>query len=116
VHDKSPQAAVQQPEALTPGELEPLWRLERHASWLQIAAMVTFLLAAAGARQGDDLAWLAAVLLAVALLLLAAATILQVRLRCPRCRGWLRSGILRALPDKCPKCGVAFPREPSGAG
>jgi hypothetical protein len=105
-----------QPEPLTRAELEPLWRKERQVSWLQIASMVSLLLAGVIAQRIGTLAWLAGPLLAGALMLLLAASVLQVSTHCPRCRTWLRARILRVLPDKCPGCGVEFPREPAANG
>ena len=97
---------------LTRAELEPLWRRERWMSWLQIAAMAGFLLAAAVAQRGGTAAALATPLLVGAVMLLGAGAALQVGTRCPRCRAWLRGKIFRMLPDKCPHCGVDFPRQP----
>jgi hypothetical protein len=104
------QAPMPQAEPLTQAEVEPLWRRERQVGWLQIAAMAALLLAGVSAQRIGT--WLANALLAGALLLLVAATVLQVRSRCPRCQTRLRGKILRILPDRCPACGVAFPRQP----
>jgi hypothetical protein len=109
-------ARMQQPAPLTRAELEPLWRRERQVSWLQIAAMAGLLLAGVLAQRVGTLAWAAGPLLAGVLVLLVAASVLQVRTRCPRCRTWLRGKLLRILPDRCRGCGVEFPREPSGGG
>ena len=110
------QATMQQPEPLTHAELEPLWRRERQGSWLQIAAMAGVLLAGVIAHRYGALAWLAHPLLAGALALLGAGAVLQVRTRCPRCRTRLRGKLFRMLPDKCPGCGIDFPRQPSARG
>jgi hypothetical protein len=99
-----------QAEPLTQAELEPLWHRERQVSWLQIASMVGLLLAGVSAQRIGT--WLANPLLAGTLILLVAATVLQVRSRCPRCQTRLRGKLLRMLPEKCPACGVAFPRQP----
>ncbi len=107
---------MRQPEPLTLAELEPLWRKERRVSWLQVASMVGLLLAGVIAQRITTLAWLVPPLLAGALMFLFAAAVLQVRTHCPRCRTWLRGKLLRMLPDKCPGCGVVFPREPSANG
>jgi hypothetical protein len=103
-------------EPLTPGEMEPLWRWERQVSWLQVTAMGGLLLAGLAANRFSDLAWLNRTLLAGAIVLLLAATVLQVGARCPRCRTRLRGKVLRLLPDRCAVCGVAFPRPPSASG
>jgi hypothetical protein len=110
------QATLRPPEPLAREELEPLWRRERQVSWLQIAAMAGLLLAGVLAQRVGTLAWAAGPLLAGVLVLLVAASVLQVRTRCPRCRTWLRGKLLRILPDRCRGCGVEFPREPSGGG
>jgi hypothetical protein len=107
---------LRHPEPLTHTELQPLWRRERQTSWLQIAAMACFLLGGAIAQRAGSLAYLGHPVLAGAVLLLVAATVLQMRTRCPRCRTRLSGKILRILPDKCPRCGVVFPRQPSANG
>jgi hypothetical protein len=107
------QATTPAPEPLTRAELEPLWRRERQAGLLQIAAMAGFLLAGVVAHRGGAVAWLASPLVAGALVPLGAGALLQVSLRCPRCRTWLRGKLLRMLPDRCPHCHVGFPRQPS---
>jgi hypothetical protein len=114
VQNETGPATLAQPEPLTRAELEPLWRRERHVGWLQIAGMVGLLLAGWIAQRDATLTWLAHPLLAGALALVGAGALLQVRVHCPRCRARLRAKILRMLPDKCPQCGVVFPRAPRG--
>jgi hypothetical protein len=116
VQGETGQAAMQKLGPLTHAELEPLWRRERQVSWLQIAAMAGVVLAGAIAHRYDALAWLAHPLLAGALALLGAGAVLQVVTRCPRCRIRLRGKLFRMLPDKCPGCGVDFPRQPLASG
>jgi hypothetical protein len=106
------QPTLHRPEPLTQAELAPLWHRERQVSWLQIAAMACFLLAGVIGQRAGTLTYLAHPLLAGSILLLVAASVLQVRTRCPRCRTWLRGKLLRMLPDKCSGCGVEFPRQP----
>jgi len=107
------QATRPQPEPLTRAELEPLWRRERQVSWLQIAAMAGLLLAGWLAQRNEAYMWVVQPMLVVALALLLAGAGLQMATRCPRCGSWLRGKILRMIPNKCPQCGVDFPREPS---
>jgi hypothetical protein len=97
---------------LTRAELEQLWRREHWMSWLQIAAMAGFLLAAVVSQRGAAAAALASPLLVGAVALLGVGAVLQVLTRCPRCLTPLRGKILRMLPDKCPRCGIDFPRKP----
>jgi hypothetical protein len=104
------------PEPLTRTELEPLWRRERLVGGLQIAGMVSLLLAGWITHRDATLTWLAHPLLAAALVLVGAGALLQVRVHCPRCRAWLRAKLLRMLPDKCPQCGVVFPPASRGDG
>jgi hypothetical protein len=110
------QAIVHPQEPLTPAEMEPLWRSERQATWLQVVAMAGFLFAGLAANRFGDLAWLNRPVLAAAVVLLFAASVLHIRARCPRCHTRLRSRILKMLPDKCARCGVAFPHPPSADG
>jgi hypothetical protein len=116
VQGDTAQATMRQRQALTPEEMEPLWRWERQVGWLNIAAMAAFLLASAIGYRDDTLAWFARPLLATSLVLLLAAGLLQFRARCPRCRARLRSKIIRMLPDTCTACGVDLPRPPSASG
>jgi hypothetical protein len=74
--------------------------------------MAGFLLAAAVAQRGDVIGALASPLLVGAVVLLGTGAVLQILTRCPRCRTGLRGKIFRMLPDKCPQCGVEFPRQP----
>jgi hypothetical protein len=110
------EAAIRPQEPLAREEMEPLWRWERQVSWLNIAAMVAFLLAGAIGYRDGTLAWLARPLLAAALGFLLVAGLWQFRVRCPRCRARLRSKIIKLLPDKCAACGVELPRPPSAKG
>ena len=97
------------PEPLSDAEMAPLWRRERQVGWLQIAAMGSLLLTGFAVQRIGI--WAANPLLLGAFVLLATATVLQVRLRCPRCKGGLRGKLMRILPDKCPGCGIELPRQ-----
>jgi predicted Zn-ribbon and HTH transcriptional regulator len=46
--------------------------------------------------------------------MVAAATVLQLRERCPRCNARLRTKSLLRLPARCNICGIAFDRPPVG--
>lgn len=104
---------MRQQEPLTAEESERLWRWERQVSWLHIAAMGGLLLAGVAATRFGDRAWLQYPLLGGFAALVASATVLQMRGRCPRCGTRLRGKLLAVLPDKCAVCGVAFPRPPT---
>jgi hypothetical protein len=65
-------------------------------------------LGAASAYYWSDVTWLRRSLLVLVLALVAAATVLQLRERCPRCRARLRTKTMLRLPAKCAFCGVAF--------
>jgi hypothetical protein len=116
VRGEAKDSAISPQEPLAREEMEPLWRWERQVGWLNIAAMVAFLLASAIGYRDGTLAWLSRPLLAAALGLLLIAALQQFRARCPRCRARLRSKILKVLPDKCAACGVQLPRPPSANG
>ena len=103
------------PETLTSAEMEPLWRWERQVNWLQASAMGA-LLAGAVVHRFGDLVWLRHALLGSMLALLGASAVLQFRGRCPRCQKRIRSKVMTALPDKCGKCGILFPRRPRADG
>ena len=75
-------------------------------------AMSLLVLCAAAAYFWSDVAWVRRSLLGVVLILVAAATVLQLREKCPRCGARLRTKSLLRLPAKCSMCGVAFERPP----
>ena len=100
------------PKPLTHGELERLWRWERHMLRFHAVAMTVLALCAAATYFYSDIAWLRRSMLALVLLLVVAATILQVREKCPRCGARLRTKSLLRLPDKCGVCGIPFERPP----
>lgn len=102
---------MQPQEPLSREELEPLWRWERQVTWLQVGAMAFLLLAGVVATRFAGYVWLQHTLLGGFAVLVIAATALQMRQRCPRCRTRLRGKLLSVLPSKCAVCGVAFPRE-----
>jgi hypothetical protein len=101
-------------EPLTPNELERLWRWERHMLRFHAVAMSLLVLSAAAAYFYADIAWVRRSLLVLVVLLVVAATILQVREKCPRCGARLRTKSLLRLPDKCGVCATPFPRPPTG--
>jgi hypothetical protein len=104
-------------EPLTPAEMEPLWRWEQQMTWLQISAMGVLLLGGVALhRYGDLAAWLRLPVVSGVIGLIGAAAVLQLRARCPRCRARVRSKLMTVLPDKCGRCGVAFPRRPETGG
>ncbi len=94
---------------LTAAEVRALWQAERKAMRLYTFA-VTVLAGALALPHvlhayGTDLAY---VVLLGALLLVAAALVIQLRVRCPRCDARLGTQSLLALPDRCKNCGVAI--------
>jgi hypothetical protein len=105
---------LRDPEPLTPEELGRLWRWERQMARFHATAIAALVLAAAAAILYSDVAWFRRTLLAAIAVLVLAATVLQLRERCPRCGARLRVKSLLRLPDKCGVCRVAFPRPPAG--
>ena len=103
-------------EPLTRDELVRLWRWERHMLRFHTVAMTLLVLAAAAAYLYSDIAWVRRSLLVLVTALVVAATILQVREKCPRCGARLRTKSLLRLPDKCAVCGTDFERPPTTAG
>jgi Kef-type K+ transport system membrane component KefB len=99
-----------EPEPLTPVELERLRRRERQTAAFHAAAVGVLLLIGLGAYRYGDVAWFRGLFLALVAALAAAAALVQVRERCPRCGARLRSKLLLALPEKCTGCGVSFQR------
>ena len=101
-------------EPLNRDELQRLWRWERHMTRFHAAAMTLLALCAAAAFVWSDIAWVRRLLLAIVVLLVAAATMLQLREKCPRCGSRLRTKSLLRLPDRCNMCGIPFERPPGG--
>jgi hypothetical protein len=106
------QSMMHQPEPLARDEMERLWRLERQVTWLHISAMGVLLLGSVAIHNYGDVPWLRVPVLTGIIVLVAAAAVMQFRVRCPRCGTRLRSKLLTVLPDKCATCGVDFPRPP----
>lgn len=102
------------PEPLTPDELQRLWRWERHMVRFHAVAMTVLVLGAGAAFLWSDIAWVRRLLLGLVLAMVAAATVLQLRERCPRCNARLRTKSLLRLPARCNICGIAFERPPGG--
>ena len=99
---------------LSRDELERLWRWERHMTRFHAVAMTLLLVCAAATFLWSDIAWVRRSLLAIVVLLVAAATMLQLREKCPRCGTRLRTKSLLRLPERCNMCGVPFERPPEG--
>ena len=110
--DPSPSRSVEgmPPAPLTSEETRRLWRWER---WMvRLSAMAIMMVAAAlgtAHLYGDSPAIRAGVT-GSAILVLLAVLVMHLRERCPRCDTRLASGLSLLLPDKCRRCGVAFPR------
>jgi hypothetical protein len=101
-------------QPLTRAELERLWRWERHMLRFHAVAMTLLVVAAAAAYLYSDIAWVRRSLLVLVAALVVAATVLQVREKCPRCGARLRTKSLLRLPEKCGVCGTPFARPPTG--
>lgn len=103
-------AHVELPEPLNAGETERLRAWERRMLRFHTAALPALLLFGGAALYWSDVAWARRSLLIVVLIVVAGATVLQLRERCPRCRARLRTTLLLRLPQRCHYCGVAFPQ------
>jgi hypothetical protein len=104
---------VQVPEPLTREELERLWRWESRMVRFHMMAVPVLGLVVLTAFSYSEIVWLRRAVLGVVLVLVVAATVLQLSERCPRCRARLRVRLFR-LPARCHYCGVAFERPPEG--
>ena len=104
---------VRTPPPLTSQELERLWRWEHRIVRFYVVAIPLLIVAMAVALVYSDVVWLRRSLLGLAVLLIVAASFVQLSERCPRCRAKLRPKSLLRLPDHCPMCGVAFERPPA---
>lgn len=102
------------PEPLRRDELQRLWLWERQMTRFHAVAMTLLVLFAAAAYFWSDITWVRRSLLVLVVLLVGAATVLQVREKCPRCGSRLRTKSLLRLPANCSICGIAFERPPTG--
>jgi hypothetical protein len=79
-----------------------------------VVAFAILGLCALAAFVFSDIAWVRRSVLGVVLVVVAAATLLQLSEKCPRCASRLRTKTLLRLPARCHFCGVAFDRPPEG--
>jgi len=100
------------PVPLTASEHARIWRWQRRMLVFYAIAIAVLGLAGAGMLMFGDLAWVRRAALAVVVVLLVAATIVQFRERCPRCGLRLGSHGRGFLPEQCRGCGVAFAPPP----
>jgi hypothetical protein len=108
---------VRQQESLTGAERERLGRQERRVVLVHSVALgVVVLVGLAAYRYGGELSWLRGLFLAALGLMAAAAAIVQLMERCPRCGARLQRKLLVAPPDRCAACGVPLARPPGEAG
>ncbi len=103
---------MQAPEPLTRAELERLWRWERQMTRFHVVAFSLLGLCALLVFVYGDIAWVRRSVLGLVVVLVAAATLLQLSEKCPRCGSRLRTKTLLRLPARCHFCGVAFERPP----
>jgi Flp pilus assembly protein TadB len=100
------------PEPLTQDEQERLWRWEKRSLRFHAVAIPVLFTACLLAFFFSEIAWLRRSLLVLAVVLVGAATMLQLSEKCPRCRAKLRMKSLMRLPARCSYCGVPFERPP----
>ena len=84
-------------EPLTREELKRLWRWEQHMFRFHAVALTILAVCAAAAFFYSDIAWVRRLLLVLVALLIVAATILQMREKCPRCGARLRTNPVASL-------------------
>jgi hypothetical protein len=104
---------VPTPEPLNAREIDRLRAWEHRMHRFHMLAIPALVLCATAALYWSEVVWARRLFLVVVLALVAAATVLQMRERCPRCSARLRTTALVRLRQRCHYCGVAFPpREP----
>ncbi|MGE0854455.1 MAG: hypothetical protein AB7E80_16320 [Hyphomicrobiaceae bacterium] len=98
----------QTPAPLTEQETRDLWRSERLT--MRLGAFAATVLAAGLAlphlMAGAEGARYALMLLALAII--AVATVMQLRIRCPKCSARLGTQSALLLPERCAGCGVTI--------
>jgi hypothetical protein len=104
---------MQLPDPLTQNEQERLWLWEKRSVRFHAVAIPLLFAACLVVFFFNETVWLRRSMLVVALVLVVAATMLQLSEKCPRCRAKLRLKSLMRLPDRCHYCGVPFARPPA---
>ena len=110
--EPDPQSAAREGGPLQRAELERLWAWERVMVGYYIVATALILGACALGVMYGETAWVRRSLFGVTLALVAVATVLHLRERCPRCGARLKLKAGVRLTDGCRSCGVAFERPP----
>jgi hypothetical protein len=100
------------PVPLTPSELARIWRWQGRMFAFYGIAIALLALAGVPMLTLGTLAWVRRAAVALLLGLLVAATMVQLRERCPRCGLRLGSHGRVFLPEQCRGCGVVFERPP----
>jgi hypothetical protein len=96
------------PAPLRPVEIDRIRHWQRAMLIYYGAAMTALVLVGGLTLMYMDVAWLRRSALGLVLMLVAGATLVQFRARCPRCGLRLGAQARLFLPDKCRRCGVDF--------
>lgn len=98
------------PPPLSPEQVSRLHDWERFLARFYSVAIVGLIVATALGLAFGQNDWLRRALLAGLVALVTVATIIQRRVRCPRCMRRLGFPSRMRFPDFCPSCRVSFPR------
>lgn len=104
---------MQLPEPLNREELERVWRWEKRTVRFHTVAIPLLMAAAGAVYLYGEAEWVRRAAMALVIVLVGAATVIQLSEKCPRCKARLRIKTIMRLPDRCHYCGVAFERPPA---
>jgi tripartite-type tricarboxylate transporter receptor subunit TctC len=99
-------------EPLTREELERLERQERLVTRVHAVGLGVLVLLGIAAYSYRESSWVRGLFLGALLAMAAAAAVVQLMERCPRCGARLRRRLLVAPPESCAACGVRLVRPP----
>lgn len=106
---------LEPPPPLKPEQVAELHAWEDFLGRFYVGGILAILAAMLIVYFGGEYTWLRRLALVMGVGLLVAGTIIQRRVRCPRCKGRLGFPSKMRFPDFCPKCRVHFPRPESEA-
>jgi hypothetical protein len=99
---------------LTPAQVAELHAWEKYLSTFYVASILAILGAMLVVFFAGESAFARRSALVLVLVLIAAATLVQRRVRCPNCRARLGFPSKLRFPDFCPSCRAHFPRPEGG--
>lgn len=101
------------PHSLKPEQVAELHRWEHFLVRFYMGSILTIMGAMVAVYFLGEQPWVRRLALLIGLVLMVIAAIIQMRVRCPNCKGRLGFPSKMRFPDFCPRCLVHFPRPES---